>query len=58
MSAQIIQFVPRANLNRDQLIEQARANYESIFPSLIQDAQQFTQTLIEYAKSGEPKESA
>lgn len=30
----VIMFVPRPNPNREQLIEQARANYESIFPSL------------------------
>lgn len=35
MSAQIIQFVPKPNPNREKLIEQARNNYEAIFPTEI-----------------------
>jgi hypothetical protein len=35
MSADIILFVPRPNPNRESLIQQARANYEAIFPTEI-----------------------
>lgn len=35
MTAQIILFVPRPNPDRDKLIEQARNNYESVFPTEI-----------------------
>lgn len=31
--ADIVQFTPRAQLDRDALIQQARANYESVFPT-------------------------
>ena len=31
---EIIQFVPRSELERNRLVERARAIYESVFPTL------------------------
>jgi hypothetical protein len=33
MSADVIMFIPKANLERDALIQTARANDESVFPT-------------------------
>lgn len=33
MTAQIVQFVPKANLKRDALIREAKKTYDQIFPA-------------------------
>lgn len=33
---EVVQFIPRPNPNRDQLIDQARSNYDSVFPQDIE----------------------
>ena len=38
--AEVIQFVSKAELERDRLIREARANYERIFPSTDQNREQ------------------
>jgi hypothetical protein len=30
---EVIRFVPKAELERDRLVREARANYERVFPS-------------------------
>jgi hypothetical protein len=39
---EVIQFVPRSELERNRLIQEARANYERIFPSADQTSERQT----------------
>lgn len=57
----VVQFIPRPNPNRDQLIEQAHSNYDSVFPSLERQAIEIFAQLggppLLTDKIDEPKES-
>lgn len=58
---EVILFIPRPNPNRDQLIEQARSNYDSVFPTLVPQALEIFAQLgappLLTDKIDEPKES-
>jgi len=50
--ADIVQFIPKAKLDRDALIQAARFNYESIFPSA-----PVADLVMDHADNGMPSDS-
>lgn len=48
MTSDVIQFVPKANLDRDAMIRQARLNYERIFPDTLPGEYVATEKLLPF----------